>query len=136
MNIWLDRFGLLAQFFAFWLVAPEIIGEHRMRRLGAGAAQFFSTTVFIVLSLGIVGLAWALAFREGIHWFHRASLALLFSSIVLVPKLLLYQRFRRVWLPALIGHLESDEGLRKGLFMIGGFLFTVGCALQIIATFK
>lgn len=136
MNAWLDRIGLVAQFLAFWLVAPEIIGEHRMRRLGSGVAQFFSTTIFIVLSIGVIGLAWALAFREGIHWFHRASLALLFSSIVLVPKVFLYRRFRKVWLPTLIGHLESDEGLRKGLFLIGGFLFTVGFALQIIATFK
>lgn len=135
MAEWLDRIGLLAQFVSFWLIAPEFIGAAKMQKLGKSVAQFLSTTLFLLITAGIVGLAWSLAFREGIHWFHRASLALLFSSIVLIPKLFLFRQFRKVWLPSLINHLSSDETFRKGLFMVGGGLFTLGTILQIVATF-
>lgn len=127
--------GLLAQFVAFWLIAPEFIGGEKMQKLGKAVAQFLSTTVFVVITLGVIAVAWTLAFREGIHWFHRVSLALLFSSFVLIFKLLLYRRFKSVSLPKLIDHLSSDEGFRKGLFMVGSGFFTLGTILQIVATF-
>lgn len=135
MHLWLDRIGLVCQFLSFWFVAPELIGEDRLQGLSKGLASFFSTTLFLFISLAVVALAWSLAFREGIHWFHRGSLALLFSSVVLIPKLLLYKRFKKVWLPALIQHLSDDERFRRGLLMIGGALLTIGVALQILATF-
>lgn len=132
--MWFDRVGLLAQFLSFWLIAPEFIGPERMQRLGRMMAQFLSTTLFLTLSVGVIALAWMLAFREGIHWFHRVSLALLFSALVLLPKLFLYRHFKKVWLPSLIDHLTSDENFRKGLFMVGGVLFTLGTILQLLGT--
>jgi hypothetical protein len=132
---WLDRVGLLAQFVSFWLIAPEFIGGEKMQVVGKAMAKFLSTTLFITITIGIIAVAWSLAFREGIHWFHRASLALLFSSIVLIPKLLLFRKFKTTWLPNVINHLSSDEGFRKGLFLVGGVLFSIGTALQIAATF-
>ncbi len=135
MSLWLDRVGLLAQFISFWLIAPEFIGSERMQKLGKAMAIFLSKSLFLVITAGILVLAWSLTFREGIHWFHRASLALLFSSVVLIPKILFYRQFKKVWLPKLISHLTSDDEFRKGLFIVGGGLFTLGTMLQIIATF-
>lgn len=135
MHVWMDRIGLVFQFLSFWLVAPELMGEERLKSLSRGLANFFSTTLFLLISFGVIALAWTLAFREGIHWFHRVSLALLFSSVVLLPKLLLYTRFKKVWLPALVRHLSDDEGFRRGLLLVGGALLTIGVTLQLLATF-
>lgn len=135
MAVWLDRLGLFLQFISFWLIAPEVFGEARIQKFGKGLATFFSTSLFLVLSVGIIALAWSLAFREGMHWFHRASIALAFSSIILVPKLFLYHRFRKVWLPQLVELLSSDEHFRRALLLIGGVLLSIGVALQVLATF-
>lgn len=134
MSIWFDRCGIVIQFVAFWLIAPEFIGEANMRKFGKSLAQFLSTTGFVLLSFGVLVLAWSLAFREGLHWFHRASIALLLSSIVLVPKLLLYRRFHQRWLPILVDHLSSDERFRRALALIGGALFTLGTIFQLLGT--
>jgi hypothetical protein len=106
-----------------------------MKTLGKRITGFFSTSLFTIATLGIIGIAWSLAFREGIHWLHRVGLALLFSSVVLIPKLLLYKRLKTVWIPALILHLSDDETFRRGLLIIGGVLFSVACMLQLLATF-
>ncbi len=135
MHLWLDRIGIICQFLSFWLVAPELLGEHRLKTFSRSLAAFFSTSFFLLISIGVLALAWTLAFREGIHWFHRVSLALLFSSIVFIPKLLLYNQFKKVWLPALVTHLSDDERFRRGLLLIGGALLTIGAALQLLATF-
>lgn len=134
MGVWFDRIGLVLQFVSFWLIAPEFIGPERMQRLGYSMAKFFSTTVFLIASVGVIAVAWSLAFREGLHWFHRISYAVLFSSVILLPKLFLYRRFKKVWLPSLVGHLTNDETFRKGLFIVGGGLFTLGTILQLLGT--
>ena len=106
-----------------------------MQALGRRITGFFSTSVFTIATLGIIGIAWSLAFREGIHWLHRVGLALLFSSVVLIPKVLFYKKLKTVWIPALIEHLSDDERFRRGLLIIGGVLFSLACLLQLVATF-
>ena len=135
MALWFDRVGLISQFLSFWLIAPEILGEQRMLRLGRSLASAFSTTLFLGVGLCAIAIGWVLAFREGIHWFHRTGLALAFSSAVLVPELAVYHRFRSRWLPNLADHLSTDEGFRRGLLMIGATLLSLGMALQFLATF-
>jgi hypothetical protein len=135
MAVWFDRIGLISQFLSFWLIAPEVLGEERMQKLGKGLARAFSTTIFLFVSFSVIAVAWVLAFREGIHWFHRTGLALAFSSVVLLPSLLLYGRFKRVWLPRLTDHLSTDEGFRRGLLSMGAVLLSLGTALQLAATF-
>lgn len=131
----MDRAGIFLQFISFWLLAPEILGANRMRALGNRLTAFFSTSIFTFFTLGVIGIAWTMAFREGIHWFHRLGLALLFSSVVLIPKVLLYKRLKSVWIPALVKHLSDDETFRRGLLIIGGALFSLACLLQLVATF-
>ncbi len=132
---WVDRVGLLLQFLSFWFVAPELVGEERIKTLGKSMATFFSNSIFLIVAVGLLTVAWSLAFREGYHLTHRIGLALLFSSFVLVPKFLLYRLVKERWLPSLVQHLSSDEHFRKGLLWVGGFLFTLGAALQFAATF-
>lgn len=135
MNLWLDRTGIFFQFMSFWLLAPELLGENRMKALGSRLTAFFSTSIFTFATLGVIGVAWSLAFREGIHWFHRLGIALLFSSVVLIPKVLIYKRLKSVWIPTLVRHLGDDETFRRALLIIGGVLFSFACLLQLIATF-
>ena len=134
MSIWFDRCGIVIQFFAFWLIAPEFIGGANMNKFGKSLAQFLSTTGFVLLSSGVLVLAWSLAFLDGLHWFHRASIALLISSIVIVPKLLLYRKFHQLWLPKLLDHLSRDEHFRRVLALIGCALFTLGTIFQLLGT--
>ena len=41
MSSWIERTGMICDFLSFWLVAPEILGEERLRR-----AETFITKVF------------------------------------------------------------------------------------------
>jgi hypothetical protein len=135
MLVWFDRIGLLCQFLSFWCIAPEILGAQRMQKFSKMLATFFSTTIFVMITAALVVVIWALALKEGLHWFHKLGLALVFSSLVLVPKVLFYRKFKKVWLPRLIAHLSDDENFRKGLFIVGAVFLTVGFALQLVATF-
>lgn len=131
----LDRLGLTFQFLSFWFVAPEFLGENRMKVAGKMLADFLSTSIFLTVTIAVLALAWVLAFREGLHWFHQLSLALAFSSLILIPKFLFYRRVKKVWVPKLIHHLTSDRHFRRGFLLIGGVLFTLGFVLQILGTF-
>lgn len=134
-SLWADRAGILIQFSSFWLIAPEIIGEDQLMRLRTVLVRVFSASLVLIVTIGMVAIAWSLAFREGMHWFHKVGWALLFSLIVLVPKLLFYKTLKEKWLPYLVEHLSSDQHFRRGLMLIGGVLFTLGSALQFVATF-
>lgn len=135
MGVWFDRVGIIFQFLSFWFVAPEFIGEHRMRNLGRMLAQFFSASVFLILAVGMVAVVSSLAFLEGLHWFHRTGIALGLSLIVFLPGLFFYRLLRTRWLPILIDHLSDDERFRRGLLFVGGVLFILGAVLQFSATY-
>ncbi|MBS1705838.1 MAG: hypothetical protein JST40_08185 [Armatimonadetes bacterium] len=135
LHLWMDRLGLILQYLAFWLVAPEILGEHNLRRLGKGMATFLGSSIFLVLSLGVFSVVWSLFLRESLHWLHRLSWAVVESVILLIPLYFLARRIHRVWVPKFIQHVSTDELLRRTLGMVGAGFFTLGFFLQIAATF-
>ncbi len=131
----MDRLGILLQFASFWFILPEIIGGERVQRLGDVVVRFLSTTLFAVLTITVVIIAWSFALRESYLWLHRVGLALLLSSLILIPKFLIYRRLQTIWIPALIKQLTNNRRLRRAFFVVGVIMLTIGTALQIAATF-
>ena len=93
--MWTDRIGLLLQFLAFWLIAPELVGKsrlHGLRRAVTGTVQAI-LTVPIGAAVAVVGAAALLrGLDEDLHSAIKASLvALLFLVVALV----VYDALRR-----------------------------------------
>jgi len=133
--IWLDRLGLVLQFISFWLVAPEILGEQRVRRLGDALGRVLSWLLFA--PIGVVALAGAayFAFREGELVFRSVLHGILFMLALIVPAALGYHNATQKQIPRLIQAIEDFSEFRRLLLAVGAGLFSLGFALQLISTF-
>lgn len=138
---WLNRIGMVLGFVSFWLVAPEFIGEGRLRSwehsLAAGLLQMpkimrRTLLQMSIVSLGVYVVRYALAIRAG-HmalpevpqsWllaFGVVSATLVASQIVVQP---------------LVSKLANDTQVRQTALFLGAGLFVLSFALQFISTFQ
>jgi hypothetical protein len=58
---WVNRVGIVLEFLSFWLAAPEILGEERLRALERGAEKGMLLLPLVALTLIILPTALALA---------------------------------------------------------------------------
>lgn len=134
--IWLDRVGMVLQFLAFWLIAPEVLGHAGVHRLRSGLKRLIELALVVPFGLGIVLLTWALLFREFAEhlasWHRLLGLGIVTLAVFLAS----YWLFRRQRLMKLLDEIEADEQIRSRLLRIGAAAFSVGFLLQLTASFR
>jgi hypothetical protein len=143
---WVNRVGILLEFLSFWLAAPEILGEERLRALERRIEQATGVLLWAlllvatgVLLIGALGLA--------------AGMVIMRFRTELWDRLLVYRRAvgMTVWWGALgaslglaleivvtrtvLRMMADDARIRQRSLAVGAVLFVVGFLLQLIATF-
>jgi hypothetical protein len=137
----LNRIGLVLAFLSFWFVAPEFIGEKRLRlweqALARGLLRMPTAMEWVfrslsVVMIGIFIIRWLSTSRTGTQelpqvpqWFllgaGLTSSAFLISRIVVEP---------------IVSKLANDDRVRQTSLVFGAVLFTIGFVLQFVATFQ
>ncbi len=128
---WLNRAGILAEASSFFLIAPEIIGVERLRRLEARIESFAPP-------LRTANRRWRsyvfdMQFRtspRGIRWLIALWLAIPHMLVLLLLFILL-----ELPLDAGIWLLDGQDRLRALVFGTGVVLLFGGMAAQFLATF-
>jgi hypothetical protein len=146
MSDLLNRTGMILGFLAFWFVAPEFLGEARLRSWEKSLAKLIEILVIVVF-VSIVPLLLV------ISAFQRFSvLRALEDGQLSIDKLGSLWQFIRpdllgiggwgiglvaVWLGGrLVSKMANDSRVRRTSLFLGAILFTLSFALQFIATFQ
>jgi len=139
------RIGLVFDFLAFFLAAPEIIGEEGLKKLLSRLQTFlwwFGLSIFLISVLGvfssvillqflvidIIMMVFNFSYRSSLfEWFFKFSIISVLVSVAIS------------WLPLRImklGELISNSRkARRLLLTLGIFLFISGAVAQFIGTF-
>ncbi len=158
---WLNRMGLIIQFLSFWLAAPEILGEERLRRLQSRIASGVNLLPSLSVEVTMGGLA-VIAVMLGIwldtilspilpepnsavRWSGLPSRPYLLVMVVIAFTALNLAAFwvgRKVSaevkekiVPRLLDSLAKNERVRQRSLVLGAALFTAGFLMQLVATF-
>ena len=139
---WVNVVGILFEFFSFWLVAPEILGEERLKsweeRLETGIG-ILPKIVVTLLSLFLVATAGYIFFGFIIGR-RLIEFALLSEATGVVFVFLMSLAFMIGWnmerrlVPRLLRTLRDDAKFRERCLAVGAMLFVIGTAFQLIAT--
>jgi len=165
LALWLNRIGLLLDLLSFWFVAPEILGEERLRKIEGVfenllkiARRFFQHQVEIaapeILRAGPI----IFSKRETLK---GCSVSLVLYVIICFLWVYIDRHLRGAWrsitliLVDLIGvpivavaavsvtsvlshwliNLADNSRIRQRSLLVGTLLFMIGVALQLAATF-
>jgi hypothetical protein len=138
---WLNRIGMALGFVSFWLVAPEFIGEDRLRlwedSLAAGLLQMPKVLKVIFISMSIVAILIylgrvVLEVRTGHIVFPEVPQALTLATGMLAATLLAAQ----ILVEPVVSRLANDNHVRQTALLLGAALFIFSFVLQFIATFQ
>jgi Zn-dependent protease with chaperone function len=146
---WINIIGLCLQFVAFWLAAPELLGESTLKRFEKGLEKLVSSIPLILLLLvmlvygsyffynAIIGISegqnTGLEEHEIISYFVQ----LVLFSIFYLVFVMLYKRISK-WLMThvsepLIHKLINNNESRKNALIVGAIVFSLGFFLQLTA---
>lgn len=137
---WLNRIGIVLGFLSFWFAAPEFIGEARLKAWEMSLARGIFrlprivTTMWVVLCCAaflcifnehLLHLVWGKPLPGMFSWGGFLFFSQVFAS-ALLPRSFLYKA---------VQFLANDEEQRQRSLFLGGTLFTISFALQLMATF-
>jgi uncharacterized membrane protein YozB (DUF420 family) len=135
----LNRIGMALGFLSFWLVAPEFIGEERLRSWEqALATGLLKAPKALKWSLAVMTLAavvvyvvrslstWPpIRFPDVPQWW---VLVLALTSATMLTA--------EVLITPIVSRLANDNRVRQSALLLGAALFTISFLLQFIATFQ
>jgi hypothetical protein len=133
----LNRVGLALGFVSFWLAAPELIGEERLKawegRLATGLLKLptmlnIAIAIITVLLLGF--FVWRLAWSRS--FFHSEPP---FVLVVALDAMFVLLWLSEKVLKKFVSIMAGDKGVRQASLVIGAALFTVSFLLQFAATY-
>ncbi len=145
---WINAVGLLLQFIAFWLAAPELLGEPTLRRFEKGLKKLVTQLPIIVIWLivlgyGITSTLFSVmkgldAAKNGTTIGSMTSFYItlgIFSGVYFIF-IAFYKRIKK-WLETklaqpLVEKLINNTETRKQSLILGAVLFSVGFMLQFI----
>lgn len=147
---WVNRVGILLEFLSFWLAAPEILGEERLRKLERRVEDMVRvlpvvvTGVFVTLWLLTaiwrvetdieLQMGWRVGgIRTGV--IYTVSLILTLISIYFLTRYPTRRVLTENVVRPLLLQLANDQPIRQRSLVVGAVLFVVGFLLQLIATF-
>ena len=142
---WLNILGLVLQFIAFWLAAPELLGVEALKRFETGLVKIISQLPGLLFGF----LGFSLGMGLGIYGFYagmQGNREKVFSSMYLMAGVMavyvlfmvfFYKRLqvylqRNVAEP-LIEKLINNNQTRKAALVLGALFFTVGFLAQLVA---
>jgi hypothetical protein len=142
---WLNILGLVLQFIAFWLAAPELLGVEALKRFETGLVKIISQLPGLLFGF----LGFSLGIGLGIYGFYtgmQGDREKVFSSMYLMAGVMavyvlfmvfFYKRLqvylqRNVAEP-LIEKLINNNQTRKAALVLGALFFTVGFLAQLVA---
>ncbi len=145
---WINSFGLILQFLAFWFAAPELLGAATLQRFEAGLQKLIARLpVFLIL---IVVLAYGVTFtvlgvtkgieagKNGIEVSEYRSyiITMAVCSLLYLFFIIFYKRIKN-WLEVKVAQpltqrLIHNNETRKAALVTGAFLFTLGFIMQLI----
>lgn len=146
---WINLAGLILQFIAFWLAAPELLGKSTLERFEMGLKRLVAAIPMIVfmgivltytavtagygIYKGLKGANEGLEEGEMMNYFIVMGIAFtVYFVFILFSKRL--QRWLRKTLadPLIDGIINQGETRTKAL-IVGALFFTLGFFLQVIA---
>lgn len=147
---WINAIGLTLQFLAFWLAAPELLGESTLLRFKNGLENFLAKlpmivvmTIILIFALGMSGMGiikGLKAAKEGISKTEISTFIISLSavSVLYILFLVFFKRIKNYisehYSTPLVKKLIQEEKMRKNSLVAGAVLFTLGFLIQIIAT--
>ena len=142
----LTRIGLICDFLAFFLAAPEVLGESGMRKVQSimrVAALGLSIVLFAISILGTLLLLFIWIFLPLVFVLQYTSFAPDAWQLGAIPSII----FLGVggigalvsWLPSqlmkFVEGLSNSQQFRRQLLRVGVLLFIVGAGAQLAGTF-
>lgn len=147
---WINAIGLVLQFVAFWLAAPELLGESALRRFRNGLEAFLARlpmAFFLIIVLGFSFGFGGLGIWKGIKASQSGmevgemtrfyvllgiGMAVYFVFLIFSKKVMRWisEKFSK----PLVQKLIQEDRMRKNSLIIGAILFTVGFLFQLAAT--
>lgn len=142
---WLNILGLVLQFIAFWLAAPELLGVEALKRFETGLVKIISQLPgllfgFVGFSVGL-GMG-AYGFYTGMHGDREQvfSSMYLMAGVMAVYVLFMVFFYKRLQVylqrnvaEPLIEKLINNNQTRKAALVLGALFFTVGFLAQLVA---
>jgi len=142
-----DRVGLILNFLSFWLAAPEILGEDRLRIIvkvfedsAKGITRFVNFLIFIVVLMVVAScFLFALIYilsstidKSVISWIGGAITIIIFlgTAFLLADGL---DRLNELT-EGVFKRLADDSKIRQRSLVVGAILFVLGNILQLLAT--
>ena len=157
LAVTLNRIGILLNFFSFFLAAPEVFGEERLRQYLSRSTGWFiagiASFVLTLLSLGVVFIVLIFIFNihrivsndivttittvYGVSTYPVSALLLIMLLIFLGLAFVffIFLRTNRRFVNTISQYLVANGQLRQRLFKLGVVLFVIGNVLQLISTF-
>lgn len=145
---WVNAIGLLLQFIAFWLAAPELLGEPTLRRFEKGLKKLVTQLPIIiiwivVLGYGITSISLSLikgldAAKNGITVESLTQFYILLGifSFLYILFMVFYKRIKKgletKLAQPLVEKLINNTETRKQALILGAVLFSVGFILQFV----
>lgn len=145
---WINLTGLVLQFVAFWLAAPELLGLDALKRFEKGLIAFISSLPS--LFMGIAGIS----FGAGMAYFGiskgleaaegsqsdviQTMVVIGVISVVLMVYFLVFAKRTQKWMkrklavPLMTKLIENNES-RKQALIIAAVLFSIGFMMQSLA---
>lgn len=124
----INRLGLAAQFFSFWLVTPEVLSANTLRKLQTNIRKKLELTLIGPIGFAVVGffigLVASIVMERGLG--AAAKLVLILTASGAVSGLIL---------AAVAELLEASEAWKRRFAYSGAFLFVGGTAAQFAATY-
>ena len=141
---WLTILGLVLQFIAFWLAAPELLGVDALKRFESGLVKIISQLPGLLFGF----LGFTLGIGLGVYGFYtgmQGDKDLVFKSMYIMAGVMaayvvfmvfFYKRLQlylqiHVAKP-LIEKLINNNESRKTALVFGAILFTAGFVLQLV----
>ncbi len=137
---WLNLLSVVLQFLAFWLVAPEFIGEEGLKKFEDLILKFVDQIPNVIITL--LGTVFGYAFAHIIIDFQIVEQSSLIKKIgliliiVLFVLVLIYKNLIELWLITRVANpiilKLRQEDIRRNTMLIGAAFFTLGFILQVI----
>jgi hydrogenase/urease accessory protein HupE len=137
----LNRIGMLLGFISFWFVAPEFIGEERLKSLETALAEGLLKLpktlrwIFRVLTvMAIVAFIVNYLSQRGTRLPEIPQSLLLTLGLTALGYLL--SSVSQAVVKPIASRLAKDNRVRQRALLLGALLFTISFLLQFIATFQ
>jgi hypothetical protein len=137
---WIDRVGLVVNFLAFCLAAPELLGEERLKAWGRQLERWSMAIVlmvwFLLLSFLWVGFSDLIPDEvvEMMPTIWLVSTTAVLSVVSALPLIIPGGVHKRIVQP-MMRQLAEDGHARQRFFVAGAILFVLGFLLQLLAAF-